>query len=89
LARTLSILTSVPVNREFGLVARLAGPSIGLVLLAAMHREARRLRRGPAYEPPTFYETNRPGVTGAHSASPCRWVEATPPQGFFADSARQ
>ena len=54
-----------------------------------MHREARRLRRGRTYEPPTFYETNRQGAIGARSASPCRWVEATPAQGLFADSARQ
>jgi hypothetical protein len=48
------------ISREFGLTARLAGPVIGAFLLMTMHREARRLRRGASYEPPTFYETNRP-----------------------------
>jgi len=62
------------INREFGLKARLAGPPLGLVLLAAMHREGRRLRRGRTYEPPTFYETNRPHAAGERAASPCRWV---------------
>ena len=63
------------IEGEFGLKAKLAGPLIGLVLLAAMHREGRRLRRGRTYEPPTFYETNRAAAAGARAASPCRWVE--------------
>ena len=64
------------VNREFGLAARLAGPALGLPLLAAMGREALRTRRGRAEEPPTFYETNRPGA-GTPGASPCRWVDVS------------
>jgi hypothetical protein len=44
-------------GREFGLRARLAGPLVGTFLLAAMRREARRLRRGTVYEPPSFYES--------------------------------
>lgn len=61
--------------REFGLTARLAGPVAGAFLLAAMHREARRLRRGTSYEPPTFYETNRPHERATpHGPSPCRWI---------------
>jgi len=61
--------------REFGLAARLAGPVAGAFLLAAMHREARRLRRGTSHEPPTFYETNRPHERATRDApSPCRWI---------------
>jgi radical SAM superfamily enzyme YgiQ (UPF0313 family) len=48
--------------REFGLKARLSGPLIGSVLLFAMRRESRRLRRGHSYEPPTFYETSQAWV---------------------------
>jgi radical SAM superfamily enzyme YgiQ (UPF0313 family) len=60
---------------EFGIVSRLAGPVIGTFLLAAMHREAWRLRRGRAYEPPTFYETNQPRERADRRApSPCRWI---------------
>lgn len=63
------------IAREFGLVSRAAAPAFGLVLLATMALERRRLRRGPAYEPPTFYETNQPLETSARRApSPCRWV---------------
>jgi hypothetical protein len=63
---------------EFGLVARLAGPVIGTFLLAAMHREAWRLRRGAAHEPPTFYESNRrPARADRRAPSPCRWIVPT------------
>ena len=64
------------VAQEFGIVARLAAPLIGAFVLAAMHREARRLRRGRTYEPPTFYETNRPSAR--EGPSPCRWVGPSP-----------
>jgi len=61
--------------REFGLPARLAGPVAGVFLLAAMHREARRLRRGTSHEPPTFYEINRPPERATPDGpSPCRWI---------------
>jgi radical SAM superfamily enzyme YgiQ (UPF0313 family) len=65
------------VAREFGLIPRLAGPVVGRVLLAAMGREARRLRRGRTWEPPTFYETNRPQRGARRRGAPraCRWVE--------------
>jgi hypothetical protein len=67
--------TRAELVREFGLVARLAGPCVGTFLLAAMKREARRLARGATYEPPTFYETNRPGDENTRPGlSPCRWV---------------
>jgi len=62
--------------REFGLLARLAGPTVGAVLLATMHREERRLARGATYEPPTFYETNRPDLRPLRGASACRWISA-------------
>jgi len=44
-------------EREFGLLSRLAGPVVGRWVLGAMQRERRRLERGHAYEPPTFYDT--------------------------------
>jgi hypothetical protein len=60
---------------EFGMVARLAGPVAGAFLLAAMHREARRLRRGTAREPPTFYESNQPHDRADKRApSRCHWI---------------
>jgi hypothetical protein len=62
--------------REFGLLARLAGPTVGAFLLAAMHREEWRLAGGTTYEPPTFYETNRPDLRPLRGASPCRWISA-------------
>ena len=64
--------------RAFGLRARLAGPAIGTVLLAALWRETRRLRRGATYEPRTFYEANGAAwpEAAARGATLCRWVEA-------------
>ncbi len=49
-------------GREFGLKAALAAPVVGSVLVATMAREARRLRKGWTYEPPTFYELNEAGA---------------------------
>ena len=40
--------------REFGLKARVAGPLVGRYIRFRLRREARRLRRGWTYEPPTF-----------------------------------
>jgi radical SAM superfamily enzyme YgiQ (UPF0313 family) len=74
LARRLRALREA-IAREFGLKAKLAGPPIGLALLAAMRRESRRLLRGWTYEPPTFYEANRAAEPGVRGASACRWVE--------------
>ena len=64
------------IAREFGLKARLAAPVVGRFLLAAMRREARRIAAGRTYEPPTFYETNRPQAarSGRAHPAPCRWV---------------
>jgi len=52
------------IYREYGLKSRLAAPLVGRYLRFTMAREARRLRRGWTYEPPTFYET-RQAVTAA------------------------
>jgi hypothetical protein len=62
---------------EFGLRARLAGPAIGAFLLGTLWRETRRLGRGVAYEPATFYEANPAALSGvaAPGAAACRWVE--------------
>jgi radical SAM superfamily enzyme YgiQ (UPF0313 family) len=67
------------VERVFGWRARLAARVVGPVVLATLWLEARRLRRGVTYEPPTFYEAN-PAAAGrpelaARGASACRWVE--------------
>jgi radical SAM superfamily enzyme YgiQ (UPF0313 family) len=43
--------------REFGIKARVAGPLAGRYVRFRLRREARRLRRGLTYEPPTFCET--------------------------------
>jgi radical SAM superfamily enzyme YgiQ (UPF0313 family) len=45
-------------RREFGLRARLVAPLGGRIVWFKLKREAKRLRRGWKYEPPTFYETN-------------------------------
>ncbi len=42
--------------REFGFKARVAGPLAGRYIRFQLRREARRLRRGWTYEPPTFCE---------------------------------
>jgi len=68
---------------EFGVTARLAGPTIGRALLAAMRREARRLEQGWTYEPPTFYEANAAALKLHDGAgprpAPCRFVVPSPP----------
>jgi hypothetical protein len=65
---------------EFGWRARVAGPLIGSVLRVAMALEGRRLARGRRrYEPPTFYESNRPEAfpEAAEPLARCRWTGAT------------
>ncbi len=47
------------IYREYGLKSRLAAPLVGRYLRITMAREARRLREGWTYEPPTFCETNQ------------------------------
>jgi len=66
-------------EREFGLRARAAGPLVGSLLLLALAREARRLRRGWTHEPPTFFEVNEAAARLDRSgAASCRWVEVCP-----------
>ena len=60
--------------REFGWRTRLVAPLVGVVLLAALRLEARRLRAGATYEPPTFYEANAAALALGTSAAPCRIV---------------
>ena len=43
---------------EFGLKARLIGPLLGRYIHWTLGREAKRLKAGWTYEPPTFYERN-------------------------------
>lgn len=69
-------------EREFGLKARLGGPVLGTFLLATLRREEKRLARGVASEPPTFYDMNEAAaaLAGLRSkdAGRCRWVEVEP-----------
>ncbi len=69
-------------EREFGLKTRLAGPVVGSFLLAALRREEKRLARGVASEPRTFYDMNEAAarLAGERSkqAGRCRWVEVHP-----------
>lgn len=82
-ARARARAVRAALRREFGVRSAIAAPLIGRVVLAAMHREERRLRAGHAYEPPTFYEVNRPGdlpaPTGHPLPRPCRWVTPVTP----------
>jgi radical SAM superfamily enzyme YgiQ (UPF0313 family) len=67
------------IEREFGWKARVAGRVVGPAVLATLWLEARRLRHGRTYEPPTFYETNPAGAArtevAARGAVPCRGVQ--------------
>lgn len=47
------------IYREFGLKSRLAAPVVGRYIHFMLRREARRLRNGWTYEPPSFCETSR------------------------------
>jgi hypothetical protein len=51
-------------HTEFGWQSRLAAPIVGRYLHHTLRREERRLENGWTYEPPTFYETNRPNESG-------------------------
>lgn len=48
--------------KHFGLRARLAAPIAGRFIYGRLRREARRLREGWTYEPPTFYEIAVPSA---------------------------
>jgi len=67
------------IEREFGWKARLAARVVGPFVLATLWREDRRLRRGRASEPPTFYDVNPAAAARAEvatrGATLCRWVE--------------
>jgi len=54
-------------RKEFGLSARFAAPVGGRLLWIKLRREARRLRRGWSYEPPTFCESNKLQPVHVHS----------------------
>jgi hypothetical protein len=74
-ARARARALGAALRREFGIRAAIAAPLIGRVVLAAMAREDRRLRAGRTYEPPTFYEANRPdelAAPGHPRPRPCR-----------------
>jgi hypothetical protein len=65
----------------FGWKTVVWGAVVGPVLYATSSLEKRRLRRGWAYEPPTFYETNEAmskaeaGPTATPRPAPCQWIE--------------
>ncbi len=63
-----------------GLVARIAAPVLGRVLLVTLHREDKRLRRGWTLEPPTYYDQNdqaqAQGHAGGRKATLLRSVSA-------------
>jgi radical SAM superfamily enzyme YgiQ (UPF0313 family) len=42
----------------FGRVSRISAPILGTILLSAIKKEERRLKRGWTYEPPCFFELN-------------------------------
>ena len=50
--------------REYGMKTRVLAPLIGRYVLAKLRAEEVRMREGPAWEPPTFYEKN----AAAHAA---------------------
>src|SRR3989338_5219710 len=67
-------------KREVGLKARLVAPLAGRIVWSKLRQEARRLKAGWTYEPPTFYETNA-SMLGCRPhwkfpAVPIHWVAA-------------
>jgi radical SAM superfamily enzyme YgiQ (UPF0313 family) len=70
--------TRARLTHAFGWRAHVAGALVGRLLLATIRREERRLRRGVAHEPRTFYEANPAAWPAVRSrgATPCRWIEA-------------
>jgi radical SAM superfamily enzyme YgiQ (UPF0313 family) len=66
--------------REFGWRARILAAVGGRFLSFTMKREAKRLARGLAYEPPTFYERNAAAMAvEPGTATLCRQVETKAP----------
>jgi hypothetical protein len=65
------------IQREIGVRARLAAPLGGRLVLSKLRAEARRLREGWTYEPPTFYEMNEPmSRERGPGAALIKWVTA-------------
>jgi len=67
------------IHREFGLRSRLTAAVFGRIMYRLLRREDRRLKAGRTYEPPTFYETNRPQpdrADGGEIPALLRWVTA-------------
>jgi radical SAM superfamily enzyme YgiQ (UPF0313 family) len=64
--------------REFGWRSRASAAVLGPAIFGALSLEERRLRRGWAYEPATFYEVNAAAKALPdprwRKANPCRWV---------------
>lgn len=79
-ARITAVLDDI--KKEFGLKARILGPVAGSVILGKIRKEARFLKGGGVYEPPTFYEANHPMAalreadrdTHPNEAAPIRWI---------------
>jgi hypothetical protein len=51
------------IKKEFGFKARLAAPLAGRVILSKIRTEDKQLREGLTYEPPTYYEANKPMIS--------------------------
>ncbi|MBI4353847.1 MAG: B12-binding domain-containing radical SAM protein, partial [Candidatus Omnitrophica bacterium] len=68
------------ITREVGLKARLVAPLAGRIVWSKLQAEARRLKAGWTYEPPTFYEANTPMLRcrphWTFPALPIKWVAA-------------
>jgi hypothetical protein len=79
LVRKLSSLLE-DIKREVGLKARLIAPLGGWLVWFKLQQEAKRLKKGFTYEPPTFYEVNEPMSAQRRQwtfpPSPIRWVRA-------------
>jgi len=69
------------IHREFGPRSRIFAALFGRVMYYLLRREDRRLKAGRTYEPPTFYESNRPQADrpdGEGTPGLLRWVTAAP-----------
>ena len=69
------------IYKEYGLIARMASPFLGLVILHNLRKEAALLSKGWQYEPPTFYETNadelsKPAGTN-RKPNKVEWIEVS------------
>jgi hypothetical protein len=68
------------IKREVGLKARLVAPLAGRIVWSKLRQEAKRLKAGWTYEPPTFYEANEQMSSQRRHwtfpPAPIRWVSA-------------